>query len=85
MSEALLRKFLLFLSILKAKHIFLKRKDFVQLFDMFGKMVGLALYNQFNVDIDLDLSLFKHILHRSVCLDDLEHVDVYLSSFCLML
>jgi hypothetical protein len=41
-------------------------------------MLGLALYNNFHVDVSLDNLIFKHILGEPVDLEDVKFLDIAL-------
>lgn len=40
-----------------------------------GQMLGLALYNNYHVDVSLDNLIFKHLLLESIDLEDLKFHD----------
>lgn len=41
-----------------------------------GQMLGLALYNNYHVDVSLNNLIFKHILSEPVDLEDLKFYDI---------
>lgn len=40
-----------------------------------GQMLGLALYNNYHVDVSLENLIFKHLLDEKIDLDDLKFYD----------
>lgn len=69
-------QFSLFLSGILINNFILKIKDYVRLYELIGKMLGLALYNGFNVDVSFHNILFKLLLKDcQFTVNDLKYFD----------